>query len=185
MSCVRSPRAGPVAAIGPEVLEAVAKGFLAEWSDLFAIDLDPFTTGTVSTNASLDCLSPLYPKGTCYCTGQIQPNSCTSGVCPASNLCEDGPIDGLCSNQRYRSCRTGTGTKDCGDVYPGAGTCENSPRPCFGSNITRVGVPGTKEGTLVAGFCVPATRAPAINTTAGLPGPGALSLPAMSVRVPR
>ena len=40
-------------------------------------------------------------------------------------------------------------------------------------------------GTLVSFFCIPATKAPAINTTAGLPGPGALSLPAISVRAVR
>jgi len=150
-----------------------------------AIDLTPLTTGKVSVDASMDCVSPLFPKGTCYCPGQIQPNSCNDGVCPASFTCENGPIDGLCANQKFRSCRSGTGTADCEDVFPGSGSCIDSPRPCFGTNITRQGQCGTQSGVLAAFFCVPATRAAAINTTGGLPGPGAIVLPAHQVRTPR
>jgi hypothetical protein len=151
------------------------------------INLNPTTTGRISIDSSVDCISPFFPAGSCYCPGQIQPNACTDGMCPASGLCESGPIDGLCSNQRFRSCRSGTGTTDCDAVFPGSGTCVDSPRPCFGTNITREGscaAPG-EEGTLVSFFCIPATRAAAINTTAGLPGPGAVALPGSSVRTPR
>jgi hypothetical protein len=45
---------------------------------------------------------------------------------------------------------------------------------------------GTNTGTLVSIFCIPKTpRAQAINTVAGLPGPGAAVLPASQVRTPR
>jgi len=88
----------------------------------------------------------------------------------------------FCSNQKFRGCLSDT---DCEGTFPGAGTCQPVPRPCFTDTITRQGTCGTQSGTLVGFFCIPATRAQAINTTAGLPGPGALSLPAHQVRTPR
>lgn len=148
------------------------------------IDINPLTTGTVDVDSSINCASPFFPAGTCYCPGQIAANNCTDGVC-TNGVCAAGPIDGLCSNQQFRSCISGTGTANCEDVFPGSGTCIDKNRPCFTNNITRTGQCGLDAGTLVGFFCVPATRAPAINTTAGLPGPGALSLPGTSVRAPR
>jgi len=54
------------------------------------------------------------------------------GTCPASGVCENGPIDGVCSTQTFRQCRSGTGTEDCEGAYPGAGTCTDQPRPVSG-----------------------------------------------------
>lgn len=70
-------------------------------------------------------------------------------------------------------------------MFPGAGTCVERPRPCFGDAIARTGQCGLATSVLVGLFCIPATRAPAINTTAGLPGPGALMLPVATVRSAR
>lgn len=144
------------------------------------INLSPLTTGTVSQEPGLPCVA-VGSIGLCYCEGQNRPNACDSGVCPPSGLCE-GPIEGLCTVQSFRSCIT---DNDCGGTYPGAGTCRDSPRPCFGQSVTRTGQCGVGSGTLVSLFCIPRTAAPAINTTAGLPGLGALSLPATTVRRPR
>ena len=146
------------------------------------IDLAPLTTGTVTATASRNCLNPEFAPGTCFCEGQIQANSCTDKVCAESGICENGPLSGRCSNQTFRSCTPGTGENDCENVYPGSGTCEGFLNPCFGTTITRTGQCGTDEGVLVATFCVPATRAAAINTVAGLPGPGALTQPARQIR---
>ncbi|MBI3770148.1 MAG: hypothetical protein HY271_16875 [Deltaproteobacteria bacterium] len=132
------------------------------------------TTGTATKTASLACLTDGFASQ-CFCPGQDRPNACDGGVCPDSGACEAGPVDGVCSQERFRNCRPGTGTEDCDDVFPGAGTCEDVPRPCFGETITREGTCGS-EPRLVATFCVGPTRAPAINVTTGLPGPGALSL---------
>jgi hypothetical protein len=95
-------------------------------------------------------------------------------VCPASGVCEQGPIDGICSNQRFFQCRSGTGTEDCEDIFPGAGTCVDVPRPCFGATIERTGTCGVADAALAAVYCMPATRAAAINTTAGSQVPPAL-----------
>jgi hypothetical protein len=150
------------------------------------IDLNPLTTGTLSVNANVNCLSGAFPPGSCYCPNQVQPNACLSntgvGTCPASGVCENGPIDGVCSGQTYRQCRADEGTTDCEDTFPGSGNCIERPRPCFGTNVTRTGTCGAQQADLVSFFCIPATSAAAINTTAGLPGPGALSLPVSRVR---
>lgn len=152
------------------------------------IDLTPLTTGTVSAQANVTCLNGTF-GATCYCPGQIQPNSCINpnGVCPASGFCENNPPIGVCSGQKYRQCFTTDSppTANCEDIAPGAGTCEAQLQPCFGTTISRTGQCGTEQGTLAAIFCIPATTAQAINTVAGLPGPGAALIPASQVRVPR
>jgi hypothetical protein len=142
-----------------------------------AIDLSPLTTGTTSLTASFDCRSPDFPETKCHCANQVQPNSCFDGICPASGVCESGPIDGICSNQRFRFCRPESGTEDCEDIFPGSGTCVSEPRPCFPSTIERIGACGTADAILTSVFCVPNTRAAAINTVMGLPGPAAVSVP--------
>jgi len=151
------------------------------------IDLNPLTTGTVSVDANVACLNSTF-GATCFCPGQIQPNSCINpnGVCPASGLCENNPPIGVCSGQPFRQCFLSSGpTTDCEDLSPGAGTCESQLQPCFGTTISRTGQCGTQQGTLASIFCIPATQAAAINTVAGLPGPGAALIPASQVRTPR
>lgn len=148
-----------------------------------AIDLVPLTTGTVTRAGDQPCVTSRFGS-TCYCPGQDRPNACTDGVCPPSGFCDD-PVDGFCSGQKFRVCDLGSGTSQCEDTFPGAGSCETFPRPCFGDTISRTGTCGTQSGTLVAFFCIPPTRAPAINTVAGLPGPGVVSLPGTVVRQPR
>lgn len=140
------------------------------------IDLDPLTTGTVVAAPSRTCLSGAFPGTQCHCPNQVQPNACNGGDCAPTGFCAQGPLDGVCSGDAFRPCRPEEGSGDCDDAYPGAGTCVTEPRRCFPSEITRTGTCG-EEATLVSVFCAPPTRAPAINTTMGLPGPAALSLP--------
>lgn len=150
------------------------------------IDLNPLSTGTVSATANVNCLNGAF-GATCYCPGQVQPNSCINpnGVCPASGFCENNPPIGVCSGQPFRQCfLTSSPTADCEDVSPGAGTCESQLQPCFGTTISRTGQCGTQQGTLASIFCIPATQAAAINTVAGLPGPGAALIPGSVVRTP-
>jgi len=157
---------------------------------VLAIDLVPFTTGTATLAATIDCADGT-PSG-CFCPGQISQNQCRGGTCAetadGSGECEEGPPVGRCSGRDFFLKCTSTGTTDCGDLYPGAGTCEFSLQKCiFGTTITRTGTcaPPGLTGVAVSTFCIPATRTPAINTVTGLPGPGAATLPATTVRVSR
>ncbi len=154
------------------------------------IDLDPLTTGTVTRTADVDCASFGFPPGSCFCTDQVRPNPCLSGTCPDSGECQaTAGMEGICSGQPFRTCFPENGDRDCEGTFPGAGTCNARLRPCFGTTISRTGQCGGSgnpaDGTLVGIFCIPRTSAPAVDTTAGLPGPGALSLPSMSLRTVR
>ena len=157
-----------------------------------AIDIDPLTTGTVSQTANALCATSRFGN-TCFSPDQDRPNACVApkpeGTCPDAGMPDTGlcdtPIDTLCSNQQFRKCSPGSGTKECESRFPGAGECDTFFRSCFNPTISLTGKCGTQTGTLVGLFFVPATRAAAINTVSGLPGPGAVSLPVSSVRRPR
>jgi len=141
-----------------------------------AIDLAPLTTGSVHLTADGRCAHRRPGMiDHCYCPGQPQPNACDSGTCDGKEICE-GPVDGVCSVQPYRSCDLGNPKADCEERFPGAGTCGMRTRPCFNDTIAASGRCDPKEPTYVALFCAPATQAPGVNSTAGLPGPARLRL---------
>jgi hypothetical protein len=135
------------------------------------------TSGPLSATAGVDCASSLFPPGSCHCPGQVAPNACHDGLCSPTGECEAGPFEAFCSGDPLRSCDPGTGAEDCEDVFPGAGDCVISLQPCFGSSIPASGACGTPDASLVTYFCMPATRAPAINSAIGLPGPALVTLP--------
>ena len=130
----------------------------------------PLTTGTASTTGSLPCPDAAGPQtlddscaGTCIA-------ECTGTACiarDAQDRCIDanGGISQLC----------------CSD---------HSSTPCFPSRddgtITLRGTPATDGGTAVfaATFCVPRPSSPLLATMTGLPGPGALLLPARVTVIP-
>jgi hypothetical protein len=141
-----------------------------------AIDLAPLTTGSVRLVAERDCkLRRPGLADRCTCAEQRQPNECASGVCGADERCE-APIEGVCAGAPFRGCTLGSGAAECEAVSRGAGTCEGRIRPCFGDVISATGSCDRAHPTYVAIFCAPATQAPAINATAGLPGPARLRL---------
>lgn len=150
------------------------------------VDLSPLTTATVEVAASVDCLADVPGSARCFCAGQVRPNACEpDGVCPASGVCELGPIDSVCDGQPFRSCRAGTGTEDCDARFPGAGSCVDQPRPCFPTHVARTGTCALEQGELVALFCVPATGSDMVDAMIGLPGLGAITLPISLVRTLR
>ena len=132
------------------------------------------TTGTATKSGSKPC-----PDGT---TGapQTQDDSCGAGTC----------TPGACTGT---ACVSGSG-ENCVDIKGGISQacCSNSTStPCFatkgGGEIRRTGTPTTDGGTAVFAttFCIDATGSPAIDTTTGLPGPGALVLPAQVDVLPK
>jgi hypothetical protein len=147
------------------------------------INLDPLTTGMISQVAHVNCAGTNQPPGSCYCEpflvnaqpfGQDRQNACQPNIdaCGADGFCTGDPVDLRCTDQDFRVCSSDT---DCTPFN--AGTCTVKPRACFDDSITSTGECGTAGGTLVSFFCVPPTRAPAVNTVAGLPGPGVVKLP--------
>jgi hypothetical protein len=175
-------------------LGSTSKDCLPTGSDIgaLAIDLVPFTTGTASLPANVQCEDG---QAGCYCPGQITLNQCRAGDCLATGpgevgQCAQGPTVGGCDGVEFQlKCDPGAGTRDCEQRIPGSGTCVGALQNCIakGATITRTGqcAPPGESGIAVATFCIPETRTPAINTVVGLPGPGAATLPGMTVRVVR
>lgn len=143
-----------------------------------AIDLAPLTTRTAGLGATLTCkMAGGTDAARCACPGQLEANACVGGRCDGTGRCPEGPIDGRCGTAPYRGCRPGTEEADCEATAPGSGRCETVTRPCVGDRIEASGRCGPEGPTFVAVFCTPQTRATALNSAAGLPGPSRIVLP--------
>ena len=169
------------------------------------IPFDPLTTGTTGFATNQPCTGAGFQNQQCWCSGEAQPSSClnacdggshdaqpcdtdadcggTAGSCkplcrqvpgdpPGEARCAAGPVDQTCSNAPEVGCQTNS------DCAAGQGTCVAKNRRCFLDPIVRTGVANTTTPTLASTFCIPATTGTAINQTAGLPGPGAITFPA-------
>jgi len=139
-------------------------------SSQFAGTLDiklPLTSGTSTL------------PGTKPCQGQPEQDNCGGSGCGTACgglACSSKTPDGTCVDAK------GGLSQNC---------CNNSSvTPCFPAAISRTGkampaspawgskqYPATGTGTLVATFCEAATQTLTINSSTGLPGPGALILP--------
>jgi hypothetical protein len=162
---------------------------------------DPLTTGTTTFPTNQACDGAGFTNQQCWCDGQTQPSACDSGCdggtndgaacsgagdCPGGTceplcrqivgqpvgegFCVVGPIDQKCAQAAEVGCTTDT---DCGILGP----CVTDVRRCFIDPMVRIGTPGTTSNIGASTFCIPATSSPAVNNTAGLPGPGAVLLP--------
>lgn len=127
--------------------------------------------------------------GVCTVPGQsTQAHSCPTADCDVSSgTCPD-QFDFLCDQERFRGC---TSDADC--PKPGD-TCTFVLRPCYvdngqvGGTVTATGaasVPVNKISTptMATLFCIPPTSASAVNSTAGLPGLGRLTLPGTAKQI--
>jgi hypothetical protein len=168
------------------------------------IPFDPLTSGTTSFASNQPCDGAGFQGQSCWCDGQPQPNACLNacdgggndgqpcandGECPGAPAgackplcrqivgedagegeCVAGPIDQNCAAAGEVGCSSDA---ECGPLGP----CVTKIRQCFLDPIVRQGTPGTTVGLSGSTFCIPATTSPAVNSTAGLPGPGAIRLP--------
>jgi hypothetical protein len=123
--------------------------------------------------------------GTCNYrgAGDPLPNQCdTDGICNpiggGEGQCNLGPDDKYCdavtrsNGQGFISCSTNA---DCafGTIGIAAGNCTiTKRRKCFLDPITATGTPNATKPVGVSVFCIPPTANAAINTVAGIPGPG-------------
>ncbi len=131
----------------------------------------PLTTGTRSQTGALPCGDNVGP--------QTSDDACGGGTCTAT-------CTGL-------ACFTKDSQGRCIDSKGGISQvcCSNNTElPCFptknNGTIERTGTPVLPggRGAFSALFCIARTESSLINTTTGLPGPGALILPADAVITP-
>jgi len=127
------------------------------------------------------------------------PNQCDDATCSPNpsdtdsvneGVCNAGPFEQFCAIQTFRGCATNTDCTATGD------TCTfGKLRECFtdngvsGNAVQVQGSPdpfvgGVSNGTLGTFFCVGPTTAPAVNSVAGLPGLGRLTLPGTATLLP-
>jgi hypothetical protein len=144
-------------------------------------------SGNVCTTAgtSTEC-----PGGACGVPGQSSaPNACDDGVCSATAAdanngeCAGGPFDRFCvPHDTFRACSSDIDCTFAGDTCAGG-----KNRPCFldngavGGAVTAPGradvpVNGVAHPELGSLFCIAPTSSSAVNSAAGLPGLGRISL---------
>ena len=190
---------------GPTSLQCPPSSSLNVSGNGLVLPVHPLTTGAVSTPSSQPCDAAGHTNEGCWCDGQPQANACqtacdggsndagpcdTDADCPGAPAgackplcrqiggaavgeaeCPAGPVDRTCAGAPEISC-----TND-GGCPTGKGPCAAHNRRCFLDPIVKQGIAGTSTDTLVATFCVAETGSSTINTVAGLPGPGAISIP--------
>jgi len=169
------------------------------------LTFDPLTTGNTAFPSNQPCDGSGFAGASCWCDGQPQPTACAAACdggdrdglscssdaqCPnaaagackplcrqivgeavGEGVCVAGPIDQTCQGAPEVGCQTNS------DCPSGNGPCVANNRRCFLDPIVRQGTPGITTNAAAATFCIPATSGTAINSTAGLPGPGAIVFP--------
>jgi hypothetical protein len=128
------------------------------------------------------------------------PGFCNPGDCRVNpgdtgsaqeGLCTVGPFDKSCSTHSFKTCSDDSGCQGAACPYCDPGeTCIAPQRQCFvPPTIQRAGttvgyVPITnQEHATAAIFCISASGSPAVDSVAGLPGPGAITQPARTIEV--
>jgi hypothetical protein len=146
-------------------------------------------SGDSQLGCSSDAQCAAEGAGTCTSNGggeQPFPNACSDGVCVDSGdnegLCATGPDDTWCDAVVRAD---GSGLIGCGSnidcdvtsigIEGGACTLVER-RSCFLPTITTQGDPDPNFPLAAGIYCSPPTAASSVNTAAGLPGPGRLTL---------
>lgn len=99
-------------------------------------------------------------------------DSCQEGQCTV------GPGNQTCSVHTFVSCTSNAACRPSGTCpfCAESETCNTAPRECFvGPTIRRCGAPGVTDHIAGAIFCDAKTSSAAVNNTAGLPGPAAIT----------
>jgi len=120
----------------------------------------------------------------------IDDSNCPTGFCHAGDcrdsglnhegVCTSGPIDQKCEAHKFRGCVSNADCErpTCPYCLPEGEACLAKARECFvNSGIIRTGVADALHPVEVSTFCLGGTSNSATNTTAGLPGGGALRSP--------
>lgn len=149
-----------------------------------------FCAGQTQPNAcGSACLGGANDTQPCSDDSECDPPNgfCHKGDCRPDPSDLDSNQEGACTNEnqphdQFCVLTPSWACQNDGDCQPSpacpfcqAGdTCQFRKRACFvNTGIVRTGTPGTVNRETAAVYCVPG-NAPAINTSAGFPGPGAL-----------
>jgi hypothetical protein len=115
------------------------------------------------------------PGGFCHLADCRPDPTAPAAVQPYEGGCTV-TVEGQCSVSTYRGCFSDAdcASPTCLTCEPNE-TCQVKPKDCYiNSGITRVGVASTTDPVQSAIFCIPATGQSAVDSTAGLPGPGTI-----------
>jgi hypothetical protein len=140
-------------------------------SDCMLVGDSPPTPLDIKLNFTTGDAKPL--TGPKPCTGQSQDDACGAGTCNAG--CTGAACNGHDAAGNCIDAKGGISQLCCSS---------DTTKPCFptkgGGSITRTGSPGVPGSRMLQAttFCIDATNSSVINVTTGLPGPGALLLPA-------
>ncbi len=135
-------------------------------------------------NNGLPCSSDAQcPSGFCE-TSACRYNPADTGS-SQEGACVTGPSQGVCSVSTFHNCNNDGECAGANCPFCVSGeTCVFSPSQCFvSSGITRTGSAGVPNKSTVAIFCIAATGASAVDSVAGLPGPGAITTPTTTEEV--
>lgn len=118
------------------------------------------------------------PNGFCH-VADCRVNPLDTGSAQ-EGICTTGPDDGRCSLHPFKGCVADSDCRPSGacDFCEESETCTPVRRQCFvNPTIVRQGSPGVPDRTTAANFCITKTSQPAVNSVAGLSGPGAITNP--------
>ncbi|MCC6763829.1 MAG: hypothetical protein IT293_04120 [Deltaproteobacteria bacterium] len=117
------------------------------------------------------------PNGFCHAADCRENPSDTDSA--QEGLCSVSPVTKVCSAHPFIGCLDESFCRPptCSYCEPDE-TCDLVARECFvNPTIVREGFPGVPDRTTAATFCITQTTAPAVNSVAGLSGPGAITNP--------
>jgi hypothetical protein len=193
---------GAPCASGADCVSAVCNfpsGFPGECSTLAGRCGGPRCLGG-ATNPGAPCFFPPNCSGgtaPCGVLGEpTKPNACqgtctqVAGAIAGEGECAMGPFGGKCTpSEPFKGCNA---SSEC--TFPGD-TCVFGARDCFldngavGGSIVAVGAPDAPVNDaanpkLVSAFCIKSVGQSSVNTAAGLPGPGRVSLRGLARGLP-
>lgn len=150
---------------------------------------------TKPNNCDLACAGGSNGAAACAADSECPGSSCVplcvqvSGQQTGIGECAIGPTVGQCSLEPFRGCNVDADCNPPTCIPPGActncqcgQTCQFNFQPCHVFPMQLQGQAGTfvvnsSSGTSVNTFCIPPTTSPAVNSSAGLPGEGAIIVP--------
>jgi len=165
-------------------------------NDYMSCGADTDCPGGFCQGASCRAVSGLCRDGANTGSACGADSDCPGGTCGDNDssdegFCPTGPLEGKCSTSFFIPCVTDGDCKftpglggglDCPECLQNdSETCVFTNPDCYpNEGAVRTGSAGVPLRVGVAQYCIPASGSGAVDSVAGLPGPGALSQPAIT-----